>query len=128
MSTPEYSDDSPESDNLNSKNEDENTPCPAFEVCSELGTAMDLCTAINRLTPSEFAIRQNIDLHGIEPHGDVSPQTFEDVAEDYQETLEDYNEMTATPEVIEIRRVHDKLEHLQCCLSSIVLLLSRKST
>jgi hypothetical protein len=124
---PPYADDS--DNNMNKLNDNELGKCPAFDICSELHTARDLCRNLNEMPSDGFLLKPQSppDLHGIQVFGDVEPETPDTVIRDYQETLEDYNKEYASHEAIEARRIYDKLDHLQCCFSSIVLLLANKS-
>lgn len=111
------------------KNPKENIfACPAYNICRELGTVRSECENISELMATFLQLRHSKpDLHGIEQFGDVGIETPDSVREDYQETLADYEENTFSHEAIEVRRVYEKLEHIQCCLSSIILLLAHKS-
>jgi hypothetical protein len=115
--------------NTKDKSDKSNFACPAYDICRELGTVMSDCEDISKLMKPFLQLKHSKpDLHGIEQFGDVGVETPDSVREAYQETLEDYEENTFSHEAIEARRVYMKLEHVQCCLSSIVLLLARKST
>jgi hypothetical protein len=110
------------------KNTEAENPCPAYKICLEMGTATSDCLHIDNLLIPNLILKllKQPDLHNVEEYGDAS-ETFDEVREGYQQTLEDYEQTTASREAIETRRVYMKLAHLQCCLSSIVLLLSRKA-
>ena len=114
-----------ESENVSPKSKD--IPCPAYEVCAKLGTAMDSCTMINKLIGSAFTLQPYVlpDLHNLEGLRE-DPETPDTVAEEYQQALAHREETTATQSTIEIRRIYNKLNHMQCCLSSIALLLANK--
>jgi hypothetical protein len=116
-------------DRDNALAKDDNIPCPAYEVCAKLGTAMDSCLMINKLSFSPLILRPQAetDLHGLENISE-DLETPDDVSTRYQQTIE-YDRSTKTSnETIELHYLYDKLNHVQCCLSSIVLLLSHKAT
>jgi len=103
--------------------------CPAYEECTKLGTAMDSCRMINKLMGSSILPRpiKSPDLHNMEGYSE-DRETPEDWADMYQQALDHYDSSAGTDDVVELRRVYEQLRHMQCCLSSIVLLLARKST
>jgi len=110
------------------ENEDGLIPCPALNVCKELGTATEYCAIINQLTPSPFtSINDPLPrLHNAEIISE-EPETPDLIAETYETLLNEFRAKLETESATEIRRVHNKLDQLQCCLASIVLLLARKS-